>query len=87
MANILSQQKRAITNAKRAQANTSMKSALKTQMKRVVAAVEANDLTEATLQLNVLNAKLDQAITSNIHHKNYVSRQKAKYAKLVNSIR
>ncbi|MDD4642334.1 MAG: 30S ribosomal protein S20, partial [Erysipelotrichaceae bacterium] len=35
---------------------------------------------------NEVSSKLDKSITSNIHHKNYVSRQKARLSKAVNSI-
>ena len=43
MANIKSQKKRALTNAKKNLANTSAKSRLKTAIKKVEKAVEAND--------------------------------------------
>ncbi len=83
MPNILNQKKRAITNVKRQAANTAQRSALKTQMKTVAKHVEASDKDNALVALNKLNSLLDKSITSNIHHKNYVARQKARFAKLV----
>ena len=43
MANIKSQKKRALTNAKKNLQNTSERSRLKTSIKKVLKAVEAND--------------------------------------------
>ncbi|NLA78862.1 MAG: 30S ribosomal protein S20 [Erysipelothrix sp.] len=86
MPNIKSQKKRAITNMKREAANTSQRSAMKTKMKLVRNLVEAGDLEKATAAFDELNSLLDKSITSNIHHKNYVARQKAKYAKLLSTL-
>lgn len=86
MPNIQNQKKRAITNVKRDAANTSQRSALKTQMKKVLKLVEANDKEMAIVALNELNSQLDKSVTSNIHHKNYSSRQKARFAKLVQKL-
>lgn len=86
MPNIQNQKKRAITNLKREAANTSQRSALRTQMKNVLKLVEEQDKEKATAALNQLNSHLDKAVTSNIQHKNYASRQKAKFAKLVQQL-
>jgi len=83
MANILNQKKRAITNVKRQAANTSQRTALKTQMKTVLKLVEEGDQEKALVALNELNSRLDKSVTSKIHHKNYVARQKARFAKKV----
>ena len=40
----------------------------------------------AVLAYNEVSSKLDKSITSNLHHKNYVSRQKARLSKAVNSV-
>ena len=81
MANIKSQKKRAITNAKANKKNTSEKSQLKTAMKKVHAAVAAGDKEAATAAFNNANALLDKAATSHLKHKNYVARQKSRLAK------
>ncbi len=86
MANIKSQKKRAITNAKRQAANTSKKSELKTAIKNVLAAVEAKDVEAAKKAYDKANSALDKAVASHIKPKNYASRQKARLAKAVNSI-
>ena len=86
MANIKSQKKRALTNAKRNLQNTSERSRLKTAIKKVLKAVEANDKEAATVAFNNANSLLDKAATSHIKHKNYVARQKARLAKALASI-
>ena len=83
MANIKSQKKRALTNAKANRKNSSEKSQLKTAMKKVNAAVAANDKEAAVKAFNQANALLDNAATSRLKHKNYVARQKARLAKAV----
>lgn len=86
MANIKSQKKRALTNAKKNLQNTAEKSRLKTSIKNVVKAVEAGNKEEAIKAYNVCNSLLDKAVSDHIKHKNYASRQKARLAKLVNSL-
>ena len=81
MANIKSQKKRALTNAKKNLQNTSERSRLKTSIKKVFKAVEAGDKEAAALAFNNANSLLDKAATSHIKHKNYVARQKARLAK------
>jgi small subunit ribosomal protein S20 len=86
MANIKSQKKRALTNLKRQNARAGQKSELKTRIKKVLAAVEANDKDAAVTAFNEANKALDKAVVSHIKHKNYVARQKSRLAKAVNSI-
>ena len=86
MPNIKNQKKRAITNLKRDAANTSQRTALRNQMKNVLRLVEEKDKEKATVALNELNSRLDKAVTSGIQHKNFASRQKARFAKLVQAI-
>ena len=81
MANIKSQKKRALTNVKKNLQNASERSRLKTAIKKVFKAVEANDKEAAVLAFNDANSLLDKAATSHIKHKNYVARQKARLAK------
>ena len=83
MANIKSQKKRALTNAKANLKNSSEKSRLKTAIKKVNAAVAANDKEAAVKAFNNANALLDKAATSHLKHKNYVARHKARLAKAV----
>ena len=86
MANIKSQKKRALTNAKKNLQNNSERSRLKTAIKKVTKAIEANEKDDAVKALNECNSLLDRAVTSGIKHKNYAARQKARLAKAVASI-
>ena len=86
MPQIQSQKKRVLTNNKRHLAVTSQKSALKTAIKAVLAAVDANDKEAAVSAYAVASSKLDKAVAKGIHHKNYASRQKARLSKLINRI-
>ena len=86
MANIKSQKKRALTNAKKNLQNTSERSRLKTAIKKVNKAVDAKDKEAALKAFNECNSLLDKAVTSHIKHKNYVARQKARLAKLVATV-
>lgn len=86
MANIKSQKKRALTNAKRNMAKNSEKSALKTAIKNVLTAVEAKDKETAVIAYNEAASLLDKAVTSHLKHKNYAARQKSRLSKAVNSL-
>ena len=86
MANIKSQKKRTLTNAKANQKNRIEKSQLKTALKKVNAAVAANDKEAAVKAFNAANSLLDKAATSRLKHKNYVARQKARLAKSVSTL-
>ena len=86
MPQIQSQKKRVKTNNKRHMMVSAQKSALKTSIKAVLAAVEANDATAAVAALNNANSKLDKAVAKGIHHKIYAIRQKSRLAKAVHSI-
>ena len=87
MANIKSQKKRALTNAKKNLVNSAAKSQLKTSIKKVLKAVEAKDAEAAKAAYNECNSLLDKAVTSHLKHKNYVARQKARLAKAVATIK
>ena len=86
MANIKSQKKRALTNAKANLKNSSEKSQLKTAIKKVHAAIAANDKEAAAKAFDHANSLLDKAATSRLKHKNYVARQKSRLAKAVAQI-
>ncbi|MCF0111475.1 MAG: 30S ribosomal protein S20 [Erysipelotrichaceae bacterium] len=86
MPNIKSQKKRVLTNMKRNAAVSSERSAMKTAIKNVLKAVDANDKAAAEEALKVANSKLDKAVAGKIQHKNYAARQKARLAKAVSSI-
>lgn len=86
MANMKQQIKRYKNDNKKRELNNSYKSALKTAIKKVKAAVEAGDKEAAIAAYNAAASKLDASVSKGIHHKNYASRQKSRLSKLVNSI-
>lgn len=86
MPNIKSQKKRVLTNNKKHLANASQRSELKTAIKRVIEAVEKGDKEAAVAAYNIANSKLDKAIASGIHHKNFAARQKSRLATAINKI-
>ena len=82
MANIKSQKKRNLTNAKRATRNKAVKSELKTRAKNAVAAI-GSDTGEEALRLAV--KRLDMAAAKGIIHKNQAARRKSRLMKKVNA--
>ena len=84
MPQIKSQMKRVKTNNKAHKLIVSKKSALKSSIKAVLAAVDAQDKEAA---YNSCCSKLDKAVAKGIYHKNYASRQKSRLATAVNSIK
>ena len=86
MPNIKSQKKRVLTNNKRHESNVAQRSAIKTSIKKALVAVDANDKEAAMTAYNTANSLLDKAITSGVHHKNYVARQKSRLSHAINKI-
>lgn len=87
MPNIKSQKKRVKTNEKKRAFNASFKSSMRTAVKKVKLAVEANDVKGAEENLMLAYKKLDKANTKGILHKNNVARKKSQLAQLVNTIK
>lgn len=87
MANIKSQIKRIGTNEKARQRNSSAKSAIRTAMKKVKAAVEAKDVALANELLNKAFRLIDKSVSDGIQHKNTAARQKSELSALVNSVK
>ena len=83
MANIESDKKSILTSKKHNIQNASFKSSLKSAIKAVEAAPSKEEGEKALL---LANAKLDKACSKNIVKKNYVSNQKSRLAKHVNSL-
>lgn len=86
MPQIQSQKKRVKTNNKRNLAVSAQKSALKTAIKAVLAAIEANDKEVAVAAYSVASSKLDKAVAKGIHHRNYATRQKSRLSRAINTI-
>ena len=79
MANIKSAKKRVLVNRKKAERNKSIKSAVKTSIKKVEAAVAAKDKEAAV-------ATIDKAATKGVYHKNNAARKVSRLSKAVNSL-
>lgn len=65
-------------------ANRSLKSALKTQIKKLVSSVEKKDINEAEKHYSLTTKKLDILASRNIIHKKTASRRKSRLAKMLN---
>ena len=78
MANIKSQKKRIITNAKRAERNKAVKSELRTRVKNAVATGSDDDLRLAV-------KRIDKAATKGIIHPNTAARRKSRLMKKLNA--
>ncbi len=65
--------------------NRSIKSAVRTQIKKVRLAVDAGDLEKAEAEFRLAAKKLDRAGARNILHPNTSSRYKSRLQKLIKS--
>ena len=66
--------------------NKSIKSSVKTAIKKVEAAVAEKDVEKAKAALLEATATIDKAATKGVYHKNNASRKVSRLAKAVNSI-
>ena len=83
MANIKSQKKRILTNAKAAARNKSVRTGVKTAIKKVNEAIGAGDKAAATANLQDANRELDRAASKGIIHKNQAANRKSGIASAV----
>ena len=86
MANIKSAKKRILVNQTRAERNKAIKSGVKTAVKKVVAAIEANDKAAAQEALVAATAVIDKAASKGVYHKNTASRKVARLSKAVSAM-
>ena len=86
MANIKSAKKRILVTEIRTARNKSIRSEVKTSIKKVEAAVAANDKALATTELVKSTSVIETACTKGVYHKNKAARKGSRLAKLVNSI-
>lgn len=85
--NIKNQAKRVVTNSKRQTRNKANKSELKSALKAVENAVLQEDKALAVEKLQQAYSLLDLSVAKNLHHKNYVARQKSRLTKAVNNLK
>ena len=86
MANIKSQIKRNKTNEKARLRNQAIRSAVRTEIRKSQAAVEAGDKAAAEAQLRVASRKLDKAVTKGVFHRNTAANKKSGMAKAFNKL-
>lgn len=86
MANIKSAKKRILVNRTKAARNKSIRSSVKTAMKKVDAAVVANDKAAATAALTNAVTLIEKASSKGVYHKNNAARKVSRLSKAVNSI-
>ncbi|ADZ83836.1 30S ribosomal protein S20 [Cellulosilyticum sp. ST5] len=86
MANIKSAKKRILVIATKTARNRAIKSAVKTQIKKVRFAVEANDQAAAKVALVNAVKAIDKATAKGIFHKNAAARKKSSLTRLVNTL-
>ena len=82
MANIKSQKKRILTNAKRAERNKAVKSELKTRVKNATKAAGTEQGEEA---LRLAVKRLDMAAAKGVIHANQAARRKSRLMKKLNA--
>lgn len=85
MANLQSSKKRIRSNLRREQRNVSVKSAIKTAIKKVEQAIAEGDLETARTSFSEAVSALDSAATKGIIRKNAASREKSRLAKKINA--
>ena len=80
MANIKSQIKRNLTNAKRTERNKAVKSELRTHIRNARQAIEAGDAAAAQAAVATASRKLDKAVSKGVIHKNQAANRKSALA-------
>lgn len=86
MPNIKSAKKRVLVIDKKTEQNKAVKSALKTQIKKFMAAVAAGDKESANALYPETVSAIDSAASKGLLHKNNAANKKAKLAKKLASI-
>ncbi len=86
MANIKSQIKRNRTNEKSRLRNQAVKSEVKTEIRKVRAAISSGDKDAATEALKSASRRLDKAASKGVIHKNQAANRKSALAQQVNAL-
>jgi small subunit ribosomal protein S20 len=86
VANIKSQIKRNRQNEKARLRNKSVKSALKTSVRKFNEAAQSGDAEQATALLREATRKLDKAVSKGVIHKNQAANRKSAIAKRLSSL-
>lgn len=86
MANIKSAKKRILVIKTKTERNKAIKSGVKTAIKKVYAAIEANDKEAAKAALANATSVIDKATSKGVYHKNTSSRKVSRLNKAVNQM-
>ena len=86
LANIKSAKKRILVIETKTLRNKTIKSKIKTYIKRVEAAVASGDKTVAAAELKAASTEIDKACSKGVYHKNNAARKISRLAGLVNSM-
>ena len=86
LANIKSAKKRILVNRTKAARNKSIRSAVKTSIKKVETAVQKNDKAAAQAALTEAISTISEATSKGGYHKNNCARKSSRLSKAVNSI-
>ena len=84
MANIKSAKKRILVSEKRAARNKAIRSKVKTAIKKVDAAIAANDKEAAGVALRATISEIGKATSEGIYHQNNSSRKISRLSRAVN---
>jgi len=84
MANLKSAIKRVKVNESKRERNKSIKSTMRTHIKRVEHLIDSEDLENATIAFNETTSIIDNAVQKGVIHRNNGNRQKARLAKKLN---
>ncbi len=86
MANIKSAKKRILVSKKKEFRNKSIKSKVKTLVKKVEAAAQAGNKAEAEVALKAAISEISKAASKGVYHKNTAARKVSRLTLLVNKI-
>ena len=86
MANIKSAKKRILVNQTKAERNKAIKSKGKTSIKKVYAAIDANDAEAAKAALKDATVEIDKAASKGVYHKKNASRKVSRLSVAVNKL-
>lgn len=86
MANIKSAKKRILVSRTKAERNKSIRSSVKTAMKKVFAAIESGDKAAAQAALVSATKIIESAASKGVYHKNNASRKVSRLALAVNKM-
>lgn len=87
MPNTASAKKRLRQDVVRRQRNRSIKSALRSQLRKVREAIAASDLETSQTTFRILTTKLDKAAAKNVIHANAAARTKSRLSKAIKALK